>query len=84
MCQATVYILEDGKQQEVMRDVTRLVMVEGGVRLEQFFEQPRTLPGRITEIDFLKHRVYLMPLEESKESNADRPRKAAGSTATLG
>jgi predicted RNA-binding protein len=72
MCQATVYILEDGQQREVMRDVAHLVVVEGGVRLEQLFEEPRILPGRIAEIDFLKHRVYLIP-SEAKESDGKRP-----------
>jgi|YNPNPStandDraft_1061719.scaffolds.fasta_scaffold18021_7 predicted RNA-binding protein len=65
MCQATVYVLEDGARKEVLREVTRLVPVEGGVRLERFFEEPYTIAGQIVEIDFLKHTIYIAPTQES-------------------
>ena len=64
MCQATIYMVRDRQRQEIMRQVTRLVLVDEGVQLEAFFEPPRTVAGRITEIDFLKHTVTLAPLEE--------------------
>jgi predicted RNA-binding protein len=60
MCQATIYLGE----QEIAREVTRLEMVEGGVRLVTLFEEPRFVRGRIRHIDFLKHRVLLDPDEE--------------------
>ena len=63
MCQATIYILKDGQEEEIMREVIRLVPVEEGLRLETFFEEPRTVAGRIVGIDFLKHTVTLTPSE---------------------
>lgn len=67
MCQATVYILEHGERKEVLREVTRLVPVEGGVLLERFFEEPYLLPGKVVEIDFLKHTICIAPHQPQKE-----------------
>jgi len=50
-----------------MREVTRLVPVEGGVRLETFFEEPRFVPGRVEQVDFLRHTVTLVPLRAPGE-----------------
>jgi predicted RNA-binding protein len=67
MCQATVYRIEGEQEELVMREVTRLVPVEGGVQLETFFEEPRFVPGRVTQVDFLRHTVTLVPLHEPGE-----------------
>jgi predicted RNA-binding protein len=59
MCQATVYLGEE----EVAREVIGLELMDEGVRLTTFFEEPRIVPGRVRTIDFLRHRVQLQPLE---------------------
>jgi predicted RNA-binding protein len=59
MCQATVYLGE----QEIAQEVIRLELAEDGVRLAALFEEPKFVPGRIRQIDFLKHQVLLEPLE---------------------
>jgi predicted RNA-binding protein len=59
MCQATVYWGEE----KVAQEVIRLQPVGKGVRLETFFEKPWVVQGTIKEIDFLKHRVLLEPVE---------------------
>jgi predicted RNA-binding protein len=63
MCQATVYLTQDGEDKEIMRDVIFLEPVEGGLRLQAFFEEPVILQARIERIDFLKHTVTLAPEE---------------------
>lgn len=72
MWQATAYVLKDGDAQEVLRDVTRLVSVQGGIRLETFFEESRVLLGRVAEIDFLRHTVTLIPADEPPEGDRGR------------
>ncbi|MGD8968393.1 MAG: CooT family nickel-binding protein [Anaerolineae bacterium] len=62
MCQATVYLGDE----EVAREVTGLELMDEGVRLTTFFEEPQVVPGRVRYIDFLKHRVQLQPLEEGE------------------
>ena len=73
MCQATVYLAQDGQAKEILRDVVLLEPVEEGVRLQAFFEEPVVLPARIDRIDFLKHTVTLLPLEEGQNGD-DGPR----------
>ena len=63
MCQATVYLVRDGQEKEIMRDVVLLEPVEEGLRLQAFFEEPVTLQARVERIDFLKHTVTLVPAE---------------------
>jgi len=63
MCQATVYL---GKEM-VAKDVTWLQPVEKGVEIKSFFDPPQVIEGRIVGIDFLKHRVLLVPVQEKGE-----------------
>ncbi len=67
MCQATVYLAD----KEIAREVTWLEMVEGGVRLATFFDEPRTVPARVHHIDFVKHRVVLEPLAQEGQDERD-------------
>ncbi len=64
MCQATVYLVKDGQDKEIMRDVILLEPVEDGLRLQAFFEEPVTVQARVERIDFLKHTVTLVPVSE--------------------
>ena len=66
MCQATLYLGEE----EVAQEVIRLQPVGKGVRLEAFFEEPWVVKGIIREIDFLKHRVLLEPVEGGEDERA--------------
>jgi predicted RNA-binding protein len=34
--------------------------------LTSFFEDPQVVHGRVLQVDFLKHRVHLEPLEEEE------------------
>jgi predicted RNA-binding protein len=61
VCQAIVYLAEDGQEKEIMRDVILLEPVEDGVQLQAFFEEPLIVQARIGRIDFLKHTVTLVP-----------------------
>jgi predicted RNA-binding protein len=64
MCQATVYLVQDGQEREIMRDVVLLEPAEDGLRLQAFFEEPVVVRAKVSHIDFLKHTVTLTPLEE--------------------
>jgi predicted RNA-binding protein len=64
MCQATVYLVQDGREEELMRDVVLLEPDREGLRLQAFFEEPVVVKARVSRIDFLKHTVTLTPLAE--------------------
>jgi predicted RNA-binding protein len=63
MCQATVYLVRDGQEEEIMRDVILLEPAEEGLRLQAFFEEPVIVKAQVSRIDFLKHSVTLVPTE---------------------
>ena len=65
MCQATVYLARDGQEEEIMRDVILLEPVDEGLCLQAFFEEPVTVQARVERIDFLKHTVTLVPVEDA-------------------
>ena len=62
MCQATVYLIQEGQEREIMRDVVLLEPAGDGLRLQAFFEDPITIRARVARIDFLKHTVTLVPV----------------------
>ena len=65
MCQATVFLSKNGQEEEIMRDLVLLEPVDGGLRLQAFFEEPVIVDARVRRIDFLKHSVTLVPTEET-------------------
>ena len=65
MCQATVYLVQDGLEKEIMRDVVFLEPGEDGLCLQALFEQPVVVRAQVKRVDFLKHTVTLAPLEEA-------------------
>ena len=71
MCQATVYLVQDDQEKEIMRDVVLLEPDEKGLRLQAFFEEPIVIKAQISRIDFLKHTVTLTPLEEGDHGDRD-------------
>lgn len=83
MCQATVTLLRDGQEEEIMRDVVLLEPVDGGVQLQAFFEEPVVVRARISRIDFLKHTVTLVPVEGGQVGDDQRAGEAAGTAAPL-
>lgn len=60
MCQISVLIEHEGKQEKVMDNVTGLQVIDGGVVLTTFFEEPLSVPDAvISRIDFLGGKVFL-------------------------
>ncbi len=63
MCQSSVFIIENGKEKEIKRDVILVEPVDEGVKIQGFFEAPKVVPARIKTIDLLKHRIILEPID---------------------
>ena len=60
MCQLRAVIEKDGKQETVMESITALEVVDDGVVLSTFFEDPKRIAGvAIQRIDFLGGAVVL-------------------------
>jgi hypothetical protein len=65
MCQATVYLSQDGQEEEILRNLVLLQPVEDGLRLQAFFEEPVVVKAQVSRIRFLKHTVTLVSTEEA-------------------
>lgn len=64
MCEATVYLTEDGQEKEIMREVM-LVQPEGDAwLLVNLLGEQKLVRGTIKKLDFLKHTVHLSQQEE--------------------
>ena len=64
MCEATVYLTEDGQEKEIMRDVM-LVQPEGDAwLLVTLLGEQKLVRGTIEKLDFLKHTVHLSQSQE--------------------
>jgi predicted RNA-binding protein len=69
MCEAKVYLGDDGEERQIMRDVV-LVQPEGETcLLVNLLGEQRLVQGRIERIDFLKHTVHLSQAQESAASS---------------
>ncbi|MFN4196411.1 MAG: CooT family nickel-binding protein [Caldimicrobium sp.] len=59
MCQAKIWIINQGEEKEVARDITHLEVHGEEIILKSFFEPPRRIKGKLKEIDFLKAKVLI-------------------------
>lgn len=60
MCQMSVVVEHDGVEEKVMDNVTGLQVMDEGVVLTTFFEDPLSVPDVvISRIDFLGGKVIL-------------------------
>ncbi|MGQ9710144.1 MAG: CooT family nickel-binding protein [Anaerolineae bacterium] len=63
MCETTVYLLREGQEEEIMRDVV-VVQPEGDVLfLANLLGEQKLVRGNIKKIDFLKHTLLLEEAE---------------------
>ena len=60
MCLSTIYVLSGGRQEEVMRDVTRMQAEGDGFLLFDLFGEKKFIRGRIKKVNFLyEHTVVI-------------------------
>ena len=60
MCQIRAVVEKNGAQETVMESVTGLEVIDNGVVLSTFFEEPKTITNVVIEkIDFLGGAVVL-------------------------
>lgn len=61
MCEARVYLVEEGGEREVLRDVVLVRPQDDGFLLVNLLGEQMVIQGTIVEIDLLKHIVRLRP-----------------------
>ena len=66
MCEAKVYLNDDGEQQQIMDDVV-IVQPDGDAYLlVNLLGEQRLVQGSIEKIDFIKHTVHLSRPESNR------------------
>ncbi len=63
MCEAIVYLEENGERKKLMDNVSRIERNGDYLVLRKFLEPPLTVRAAIREIDMHKHIVILTPPE---------------------
>jgi predicted RNA-binding protein len=70
MCEAKIYLSEDGQEKKIMENVV-LVQPEGDTYLlVSLMGEQKLIRGRIEKIDFLKHTVHLSQAQASSTSES--------------
>ena len=59
MCQASVYLISRGEEEEGMRDVLFLKAKDGHLLLTDFLVNEKELPDMILSIDFSEDKVVI-------------------------
>jgi predicted RNA-binding protein len=71
MCQATIVMKDKGGTTQLLEDVIYLKVEGDEISFAQFFEDPTVMKARIEEIDFLKHKVHIIPIPEQERQPND-------------
>ncbi len=64
MCEAKVFLRQDGQDRKVMEDVALIQPDGDAYLLVSLLGEQKLVQGRIERIDFLKHTVYLDEAQE--------------------
>ena len=60
MCQMNIFLEEDGTEESIVENATRLDVAEDHIMVSALFEEPKQVAGvRIQSIDFLAGKVIL-------------------------
>jgi predicted RNA-binding protein len=59
MCEASVYLVENGEEKKIMQDVTLVQPEDDAIFIATLLGEQKIVSGRISRIDFLKHTVFV-------------------------
>jgi predicted RNA-binding protein len=72
MCQMSVVLEQDGKEQLIMENVTMLEAVSGGITVSALFEEPESVPDTIVKkIDFMDGKVILTSSNKGEANESE-------------
>lgn len=59
MCEANVYLLKDGKEELVLKEVDVIRPQEDGLFMKSIFGDQKTLKARIKEVSLVDHKIII-------------------------
>lgn len=59
MCEASAYVINDGKEELIMERVDKVIPQGEELYLENIFGQRKTIKGRIVEMTLVDHKIIV-------------------------
>ncbi len=63
MCEASAYIIKDGREELVLKDVDRLENEDGEISLVNIFGDQKRVKARLKALSLVEHKIILEPIE---------------------
>jgi len=62
MCESSVYILKDGKEELVLESVDLLENRQGEIMLVNMFGEQKTLKAKVKTLSLVEHKIIMEPI----------------------
>ena len=63
MCEASAYIIKDGHEELVLKDVDKLENEDGEVNLVNIFGDQKRIKARLKALSLVEHKIILEPTD---------------------
>lgn len=65
MCEASAYIIKDGKPELIMDSVDKAEPDENGIRLISIFGEQKIIKGSIHSLSLVDHKIFIQETPEA-------------------
>ena len=63
MCEASAYIIKDGREELVLENVDKLENEDGEINLINIFGDQKRLKARVKALSLVEHKIILEPMD---------------------
>jgi predicted RNA-binding protein len=63
MCEASAYIIKDGREELVLKDVDKLENGDGEISLVNIFGDQKRVKARLKALSLVEHKILLEPVD---------------------
>ena len=63
MCEASAYIIKDGHEELVLKDVDKLENEDGEINLVNIFGDQKRVKARLKALSLVEHKIILEPTD---------------------
>ncbi len=63
MCEASAYIIKDGREELILKDVDKLENEDGEVNLVNIFGDQKRIRARVKTLSLVEHKIILEPTD---------------------
>jgi predicted RNA-binding protein len=63
MCEASAYIIKDGREELILKDVDKLEDEDGEINLVNIFGDQKRIRARVKALSLVEHKIILEPTD---------------------